>query len=220
MTGPEATRASGREDITVGGPPEATLAPAPSADEVRAASTGQTSDAGEYLTAAAIIVMGGLFWIGATDYGETARRWPVFLCYIVVGLGVVNLVALVFRRVVAGRPATVGDGTDVPASTTAEDLAEEDTADRPVHADYRRQVTTGLFALAYAGIGYGAGFLVATALLVPLYILLSFRRRRPLLAVLVTLALLVFMRLIFTGALNAPLERGVWMGVDLSWLPF
>lgn len=187
-------------------------------------ATGRTSDAGEYLTATAFVVIGVVFWAGAADYSDAARRWPMFLSYVVVGLGVVNLLALVYRRAIPDRrstspgtpPAADGDAA-AGASATAATAGPDPVT---VRAGSRRQIATGLFCLAYAGLGYAAGFLIATAVLLPLYLLLSFPKRRPLLAAGVTAAVLAFMYLVFGGALNAPLERGVWVGIDLSWLPF
>jgi hypothetical protein len=209
VRGPVASEASGRRDHT---PPGGLGLGGSLSGAPREASAGRTSDAGEYLTAAAIVALGGLFWIGAADYSEAARRWPTFLSSVVVVLGVVNLVALLYRRRIARAPAAEGGS----AADQDADVAQPSE----LRAGQRRQVATGLFCIGYAVLGYGAGFLVATAVLLPLYILLAFRRRRPLLAALVTVALLVFMHLVFGGALNAPLHRGVWVGLDLSWLPF
>lgn len=188
-------------------PDEAAVAATPGPVRDDAGGGASTATTGELLTATALVAIGVVFYLGSGEFTAAAGRWPALLGALLAGLGVVNLAVLVRQRLKAAGPAS-----GAPRAGTW--LA------RVRAAGYARQLGTCAFVLCYGFVGYGFGFLAATAILVPIYMVATCRPQRPWATGLTTVGLLVFLHVIFGSVLNAPLERGAWAGIDLSWLPF
>lgn len=167
---------------------------------------------GEWLVCAVLLAVSAGFLIGAFEYTEAVRRWPLILSTttIVLILGYAAY-RLWTRTFLDNSKTSSGTGQDSAENADDATVAKEPPNDRAILAAAASFVLLAVLA-------YGVGFLLASVLFIGGYMVAT-GNRKPGRVVSVVLGFAVIIYLLFGSTLNAPLTEGAWFWYSLEWLP-
>lgn len=167
---------------------------------------------GEWLVCAVLLAVSAGFLVGAFEYTEAVRRWPLILStttiILIVGYAAYRLWS---RTFLSGPETSSGAGQDSAENADDATVAEAPPNDRAILA------AAASFVL-FAVLAYGVGFLLASVLFIGGYMVAT-GNRKPGRVVGVVLGFAVIIYLLFGSTLNAPLTEGAWFWYSLEWLP-
>lgn len=167
---------------------------------------------GEWLVCAVLLAVSAGFLIGAFEYTEAVRRWPLILSSTTIVLILGYAAYRLWTRTFLGNPEGSGEaGQDSAAKADDKVAAEAPPNDRAILA------AAASFVL-FAVLAYGVGFLLASILFIGGYMIAT-GNRSPGRVIGVVLGFAVIIYLLFGSTLNAPLTEGAWFWYSLEWLP-